>query len=266
MKIGVTGIKGKMGRAIANLVLQDPITELKSALVRKGDSLVGDDLGEFLGFTKSNTKITDDVEEFVKNCDAIIDFSSPALSLLVADMCGKNKKVIVSGTTGFTEKEKQTFLSNSTVTPVIWSSNMSLGVNLLFNLVEEVSNILHDDFDAEIIEMHHNNKIDSPSGTALSLGAAIAKGRGVNLEEYAKTGRVGKSVKRKRGEIGFSSIRAGNIVGDHKVMFVGDGEIIELSHKALDRDIFAKGAVRAAIWGSVQRPGMYSMRDVLKKV
>lgn len=264
MKIGVTGIKGKMGRAIASLVLQDPITELQSALVRKGDSLVGDDLGEFLGFTKSNTQITDNIEEFVKSCDAVIDFSGPALSLDVANLCGKNKKVIVSGTTGFTEKEKQEFVSNSKSTALIWSSNMSLGVNLLFNLVEQVANILHDDFDAEIIEMHHNKKVDSPSGTALSLGAAIAKGRGVDLEEYAKTSRVGKNVKRKRGEIGFASIRAGDIVGDHKVIFAGDGEIIELSHKALERDIFAKGAVRAAIWGSVQKPGMYSMRDVLK--
>ena len=261
MKIGVTGITGRMGRTIAGLVFQDEVVELASAFSRKS---LGEDIGEFLGFGKTNSYTTSDLDSFVKTCDAIIDFSSPALSLEVAKKCAEHKKVLVCGTIGFSENEKQQFAANAKETVIIWSSNMSLGVNLLMNLAEKVAGILHDDFDVEIVEMHHKNKVDAPSGTALSLGAAIAQGRHIELQKNAVMARVGKDAKRNKGEIGFATLRGGDVIGDHSVIFAGDGERIELTHKASNRDIFAKGAIRAAIWGSAKEAGFYSMRDVLK--
>lgn len=264
MKIGVTGITGRMGRTIATLVLQDVLVELSSALVRQGGGLENADLGEFLGFEKSGAKMTSDINQFIQACDAIIDFSSPALSLEMAAKCAENKKVLICGTTGFSEAEKQKFASYAKDAVIVWSSNMSLGVNLLMNLAEKVAGILHDDFDVEILEMHHKNKVDAPSGTALSLGAAVAQGRSVELQKNAVMARVGKDAKRNKGEIGFATLRGGDVIGDHTVIFAGDGERIELTHKASNRDIFAKGAIRAAIWGSAKDVGFYSMRDVLK--
>ncbi len=260
MKIGVTGITGRMGRTIAGLVLQDTVAELTSAFARKNS---GEDLGEFLGFEKTNTQTTSNLSEFVQNCDAIIDFSSPVLSLELARKCAELKKVLVCGTTGFSENEKQEFAAHAKDTVIIWSSNMSLGVNLLMNLAEKVAGILHEDFDVEIVEMHHKNKVDAPSGTALSLGAAVAQGRLIELQKNAVMAWVGKDAKRNKGEIGFATLRGGDVIGDHTVIFAGEGERIELTHKASNRDIFAKGAIRAAIWGSARQPGFYSMRDVL---
>jgi 4-hydroxy-tetrahydrodipicolinate reductase len=263
MKIGVTGIAGRMGRTIATLVLQDSISELKSGLVRAGSGSENIDLGELLGFEKSGNKTTSNIDEFINSCDAIIDFSSPALSLEMAARCAVAKKVLVCGTTGFSDEEKKQFSSFAQDTVIIWSSNMSLGVNLLMNLVEKVAGILHDDFDIEIVEMHHRNKVDAPSGTALSLGAAAAIGRNVEIAKVGKTTRSGKEAKREKGEISFAALRGGDVIGDHSVIFAGDGERLELTHKASNRDIFAKGAIRAAIWGSAQKAGFYSMRDVL---
>ncbi|MBM5781923.1 MAG: 4-hydroxy-tetrahydrodipicolinate reductase, partial [Pelagibacterales bacterium] len=251
MKIGVTGITGRMGSTIATIVLQDSLVELSIALARSNSDQDGEDLGEFLGFEKSGAKITTNIDNFVESCDAIIDFSSPALSLEIAKKCAISKKVLVCGTTGFSENEKQVFSSYSKDTVIIWSSNMSLGVNLLMNLVEKVASILHDDFDVEIVEMHHKNKIDAPSGTALSLGAAVAKGRNVDLQKVANMARFGKDAKRIKGEVGFATLRGGDVIGDHTVVFAGEGERVELTHKASNRDVFAKGAIRAAIWGSV---------------
>jgi len=264
MRIGVTGISGKMGRTIANLVKQDDVAQLSAALTRESSGVSGQDLGEFLGFDKNNVVITSSVDDFLNGCDAVIDFTSPKNSLNIAKKCAQHKKVLVCGTTGFSEEEKVEFSSNSKDTVMIWSSNMSLGVNLLMNLSEEVSKILRDDFDVEIVEMHHRHKVDAPSGTALSLGAAVAAGRNIDLKENANMARVGKDAQRIKGEIGFATLRGGDVVGDHSVIFAGDGERVELTHKASNRDVFAKGAIRAAIWGSIQDPGFYSMRDVLK--
>jgi 4-hydroxy-tetrahydrodipicolinate reductase len=263
MKIGISGITGRMGRTIASLVLQDSVVELFSALVRQNSGQENEDLGEFLGFEKSGTKMTSDLNFFVQNCDAIIDFSSPALSLEIAKKCAEFGKILVCGTTGFSDAEKQQFSSFAKEAVIIWSANMSLGINLLMNLAEKAAHVLHDDFDAEILEMHHKNKIDAPSGTALLLGAAIAQGRGVDLKTVGIMGRKGKEAKREKGEIGFAALRGGDVIGDHSVIFAGDGERIELTHKASNRDIYAKGAIRAAIWGSAKQPGFYSMRDVL---
>ena len=263
MKIGVTGIQGRMGRTIAGLVMQHSIAELKSGLVRSGSDLDGSDVAEFVGFEKSGNKITSNIDLFINSCDAVIDFSSPALSLQIAEKCAAAKKVLVSGTTGFSENEKAKFASYASEAVIIWSSNMSLGVNLLMNLVEKTAGILHDDFDIEIVEMHHRNKVDAPSGTALSLGAAAAIGRGVDIANVGRTTRSGKEAKREKGEISFAALRGGDVIGDHSVIFAGDGERLELVHKASNRDIFAKGAIRAAIWGSAKKAGFYSMRDVL---
>jgi len=263
MKIGVTGITGRMGRAIATTILQDAIVELAGGLARQGSDAVGQDLAEFLDFNKSGVKITANLDQFIANCEAIIDFSSPALSLELAQKCAQAKKILVCGTTGFSDEEKQKFAANAKETVIIWSSNMSVGVNLLMNLAQKVAGILHDDYDIEIVEMHHRDKVDAPSGTALSLGAAVASGRGVDLKKFGKTIRSGKETKREKGEIGFATLRGGDVIGDHSVIFAGDGERIELTHKASSRDIFAKGAIRAAIWGSAKQAGFYSMRDVL---
>lgn len=264
MKIGVTGISGKMGRAIANLVMQDDVAQLSAGLTRESSGATGQDLGEFLGYDKNNIAITSNIDEFLANCDGVIDFTSPQNSLNVAAKCAEHKKVLVCGTTGFSDEEKVEFSSHSKNTVIIWSSNMSLGVNLLMNLAQEVSKILRDDFDVEILEMHHKHKVDAPSGTALSLGAAVAEGRNIDLKENANMARVGRDAKRQKGEIGFATLRGGDVIGDHSVIFAGEGERIELSHKASNRDVFAKGAIRAAIWGSIKDPGFYSMRDVLK--
>lgn len=263
MKIGVTGVVGRMGKTIASLVLQHELVELSSGLVRQNSELVGQDLGEFLGFEKSGVKMVSSLEEFVQSCDAIIDFSSPSLSLELAAKCAEFNKIMVCGTTGFAENEKKQFASHAARAVIIWSSNMSLGVNLLMNLAQKVAHILHDDFDVEIVEMHHKNKVDAPSGTALSLGAAVAAGRGIDLQQMANMARVGKDAARKKGEIGFATLRGGDVIGDHSIIFAGEGERVELTHKASNRDIFAKGAIRAVIWGSAKEAGFYSMRDVL---
>lgn len=263
MKIAVSGISGKMGKIIASLIIQDSIAELASGLVRSSSGLVSHDLGELLGFEKNHILATANLDEFVNCADAVIDFSSPALSLQLAEKCAQHQKVLVCGTTGFSEEEKQKFASFASQIPIIWSANMSLGVNLLMNLVEKTANILRDDFDIEIVEMHHNRKVDAPSGTALALGSAASKGRGIDLQKNAVMARMGKDAKRQKGEIGFATIRGGDVIGDHNVIFAGDGERLELAHKASNRDIFAKGAIRACIWGTAQKPGFYSMRDVL---
>jgi 4-hydroxy-tetrahydrodipicolinate reductase len=263
MKIGVTGVTGKMSRTIGRLIVEDTLVDLSCGLTRKGGANEGEDFAEFLGYSKSGTKIISDLDQFVKDSDAIIDFSSPALSLEIAKKCAQYGKILVCGTTGFSDEEKQQFAANAEKCVIIWSSNMSLGVNLLMNLAEKVANILHDDFDVEIVEMHHRNKVDAPSGTALSLGAAVAKGRGVDLKEVGQMARVGQNNPRQKGEIGFATLRGGDVIGDHSVIFAGEGERVELTHKASNRDVFAKGAIRAAIWGSAKENGFYSMRDVL---
>ncbi len=263
MKIGVTGISGRMGRQIAQIVHQSPIAQLSSGLVRQNSDFNGKDIGSFLAQNENNRKITADIDNFFEQCDAIIDFSSPNLSLECAKKAAQHKKILVCGTTGFSDQQKENLISYSQQTVIIWSSNMSVGVNLLMGLVEKVSSILHDDYDIEILEMHHKNKIDSPSGTALSLGESAAKGRNENLKKVANMVRNHANSPRAKGEIGFATLRGGDVIGDHSVMFAGEGERLELSHKASNRSVFASGAVRAAIWGANQENGFYSMQDVL---
>ncbi len=263
MKIGVSGITGKMGKAVIQEIINNEFLELSSGLVRANSGLEGKDIGELVSLDRIGIFSTDKINEFVLNCDAIIDFSSPALSLELAECCAAAQKVFVCGTTGLNESEKNQLTKLAQKTVIIWSANMSIGVNLLLNLIEKASSVLHEDYDVEIVEMHHNQKLDSPSGTALLLGSAVASGRNVVLQEVANMSRFGIKAKRKKGEIGFAALRGGDVIGDHSVIFAGNGERIEFSHKSSNRDIFAKGAVRAAIWGSGKKAGFYSIRDVL---
>jgi 4-hydroxy-tetrahydrodipicolinate reductase len=264
MKIGITGINGRMGTQIAKLVHKNDVTEIIFGLVDKKLNLEGEDIGKMTGIDDLNLKSGSDIDQLFQKSDAVIDFSSPELSILCAKKAAEYQKILVCGTTGFTEKQKQNLYEASNDTVIIYSTNMSIGVNLLMNLTEKVAKILHEDYDAEIIEMHHRHKKDAPSGTALSLGEAIANGRNLNFGEVAKKTRDGMVGKRTKNEIGFASLRGGDVIGDHTVIFAGDGERIELSHKASDRIIYAKGAIRATIWASGQKKGFYSMRDVLK--
>lgn len=264
MKIGITGITGRMGTAVAKAVLSNDLNDISSALVKPASDLVGKDIGRIIGIDEIGVKATDNLDELVKNSDVIIDFSIPELSLQTAELVAKHSKILVCGTTGFSEEQKAKLKEYAKNCVIIWSSNMSIGVNLLMNLAEQVGRILHSDYDVEIFEMHHRNKVDAPSGTALSLGEAVARGRNLNFGEVSRRTRDGIVGKRADNEIGFSSARGGDVIGDHTVIFAGPGERIELSHKASNRDIYAIGAIRAAIWASGKPSGFYSMQDVLK--
>lgn len=267
MKIGITGTSGKMGQAVISAIIDNDLTEVSGALVRSDSNLLGQDVGEIAGLEKIGVITSDNLEKIFVDADAVIDFSSPELTIQSLELASKYQKILVSGTTGFNDEDKQKMLGYANKSGVIiWSSNMSIGVNLLINLSEKVAKILHDDYDAEIFEFHHNKKIDAPSGTAISLGEAIAKGRGLNFGEVCRKTRDGIIGPRERNEIGFCSLRGGDVIGDHSVIFAGIGERIELSHKASSRDIYARGAIRAVIWGSAQKPGLYSMRDVLSGI
>tara|TARA_Y100000389_G_scaffold158294_1_gene159685 strand:+ start:8267 stop:9067 length:801 start_codon:yes stop_codon:yes gene_type:complete len=264
MKIGITGINGRMGVQIAQLVYENDITEIAFGLVDKKLGLDGKNIGEITSIKNLNLDASSDIDALFENSDAVIDFSSPELSILCAKKASQHNKILVCGTTGFTEQQKQNLHIAAANTKIVYSTNMSIGVNLLMNLTEKVAKILHEDYDAEIIEMHHRYKKDAPSGTALSLGEAVANGRGLNFGEVAKRTRDGITSERTKNEIGFASLRGGDVIGDHSVIFASDGERVELTHKASNRIIYAKGAIRAAIWASGQENGLYSMRDVLR--
>lgn len=263
MKIAITGINGRMGKTVAKAVLENDLTDISSALLEPANKLVGADVGKIIGGDEIGIKATDNLEEFVKNAEVIIDFSAPNLTVDLAKMVAKYDKILVSGTTGLSEEQKQELKTLSKDCVIIWSSNMSIGVNLLMNLAEQVARILHSDYDAEIFEMHHRNKVDAPSGTALSLGEAVARGRNLNFGEVSRKTRDGIIGKRSENEIGFCSLRGGDVIGDHSVIFAGSGERVELTHKASSREIYALGALRAAIWAEGKPSGFYTMRDVL---
>lgn len=265
MKIGITGIRGRMSTALALEIINNSLFDISGALVRQGYDEVGEDIGEFLDLDKkTNSIITDDLEQLFDDSEAVIDFSSPELTMQCVEMASQKGKILITGTTGLTEDNLQRMkeLSNNCV--IVHSNNMSIGINLLMNLVEETASLLSHDFDAEVLEMHHKHKKDAPSGTALMLGKAIADGRNLNLTDVARKSRDGIIGERKDNEIGFATLRGGDVVGEHTVIFAGSGERIELSHKATSRLIFVNGAIRATIWASGKTNGFYTMQDVLK--
>lgn len=263
MKIGIIGCTGRMGKALVEEVIINNDSELAGGAVRENSEFVGLDVGELAGSDAVGINTVGSIATLFERSDAVIDFSNPAASLEAAKIAAKQKKIHVIGTTGFSGDEMSRIEEFAKDTVIIWSANMSVGVNVLKTLTEKVAAILDDSYDIEILEMHHCRKIDAPSGTALALGEAAAKGRRVSLADVEKRSRDGITGARPRGEIGFATLRGGDVVGEHTVIFAGDGERIELTHKASSRQIFARGAVKAALWGKDKKPGLYSMADVL---
>lgn len=256
-KIGVLGAGGRMGTLIVREIVSGAYTgaTLGAAVVRDGNAKIGTDAG-------NGVKFTADKDAAFKACDVLIDFSLPQVSAEYIALAQKHNKPLVVGTTGLGKAEEATLAEAAKKTPIFYTANMSLGVNLLMALVEQAAAKLNTEFDIEIFEAHHKNKVDAPSGTALALGRSAAKGRGVKLEE-AMTSHLPSHGARKSGAIGMSVFRGGDVVGEHTVTFAGAGERVELTHRATDRAIFAKGAVKAALWLHGKPAGLYSMRDLL---
>lgn len=264
MRLLVVGAAGRMGQALIRAITEMDGTVLAAAIDQAGIPAIGQDAGLQAGFTEPlGVTITDDVSSAFENIDGVIDFTAPAATCQFASLAAKNNLVHVIGTTGFSAQDEDQIRNASSQAVIIKSGNMSLGVNLLAGLVEQAAKALDADFDLEVLEMHHKHKVDAPSGTALLLGNAAAKGRGIDMNENSVRSRDGQTGARPEGSIGFATLRGGSVVGSHSVILAGEGERIELSHIAEDRAIFAKGAVKAALWGFDKNPGLYSMADVL---
>ena len=261
--IVVTGGSGRMGQMLINAVQASDACTLVGVLERTGHDWVGQDVGIAMGGAEIGVTVSDDAVTTFAKAQAIIDFTAPAATIGFAELAAQARAVHVIGTTGLTEGDIVKLDAAARHAVIVRAGNMSLGVNLLVQLTKKVAAALDEDFDIEIIEAHHHHKIDAPSGTALMLGEAAAQGRGVALKDVIDSGRDGITGARVRGDIGFSAIRGGDIVGEHDVLFAAAGERIKLTHIATDRAIFARGALKAALWGQTQKPGSYSMLDVL---
>ena len=261
--IVVTGGSGRMGQMLINAVQASDACTLVGVLERTGHDWVGQDVGIAMGGAEIGVTVSDDAVTTFAKAQAIIDFTAPAATIGFAELAAQARAVHVIGTTGLTEGDIVKLDAAARHAVIVRAGNMSLGVNLLVQLTKKVAAALDEDFDIEIIEAHHHHKIDAPSGTALMLGEAAAQGRGVALKDVTDSGRDGITGARVRGDIGFSAIRGGDIVGEHDVLFAAAGERIKLTHIATDRAIFARGALKAALWGQTQKPGSYSMLDVL---
>lgn len=261
--IVITGGSGRMGQMLIKSVLASEACKLSGVVERAGHDWVGQDIGTAMGVAAVGVIVTDDAQASFASADAVIDFTSPAATVSFAQIAAQTQTVHVIGTTGLTEDDIALIDAAGKDTVVVRAGNMSLGVNLLVQLTKRVAAALDEDFDIEVVEAHHHHKVDAPSGTALMLGEAAAEGRGVDLKEVSDSGRDGITGARKRGDIGFSAIRGGDIVGEHDVLFAAAGERIKLTHIATDRAIFARGALKAALWGQGKAPGAYSMLDVL---
>ena len=259
----ITGASGRMGRMLIETVRESPAARLVAAVERPGHGWIGHDLGEAMGGAGIGVTVTDDPLEAVSRAQAILDFTTPEASLAMAGLAAQARAVHVIGTTGFDENDVARLDAAARHATLIRAGNMSLGVNLMVGLTRRVAGALGEDFDIEIVEMHHRHKVDAPSGTALMLGEAAAEGRGVDLGHVADRGRDGMTGERTKGHVGFASLRGGDVVGEHDVIFAGAGERVILRHVATDRRIFARGALRAALWGIGRKPGCYDMLDVL---
>ena len=261
--IVITGASGRMGQMLARLVLDSDQMRLVGAVDRPGSAWIGRDLGEAMGGAPLGITVTDDAVEAIAGAQAVIDFTSPAATVAFAELAAQARAVHVIGTTGLEPADLAKIKAAARHAPIIRAGNMSLGVNLLVGLTRKVAAALGEDWDIEVVEAHHNRKVDAPSGTALMLGEAAAEGRGHNLDDLRTPAREGITGARQAGSIGFSAIRGGDIVGEHDVIFATAGERVILRHVATDRAIFARGALRAALWGQDKGPGEYDMADVL---
>jgi 4-hydroxy-tetrahydrodipicolinate reductase len=262
-RIAIAGAAGRMGKALIEATIKNSATSLTGAIVRPSSSLVGVDAGEFGGVGKLDVKILGDITQAINDFDVLIDFSSPSATLANVKICATHNKPIVVGTTGFSDAEKAELLAFQTQIPLLLSANFSTGVNLCFKLLDIAARVLGDEYDVEVYEAHHRHKIDSPSGTAVRMGEVLANALDRDLKRVAVYGREGQIGVRPRDTIGFATVRGGDVVGDHTVMFMADGERVEITHKASNRLAFANGAVRAAVWLQQQKTGLFDMQDVL---
>lgn len=263
IRIAVLGATGRMGKMLVGLIADDAGLKLAGAASEPGHARLGDDAGRVAGVDELGVAVTDDPAAAIAGAEVAIDFTLPAAAAGNIAACVEQRVALVMGTTGLSVEQQALLGDAGRKIALVYGRNMSVGVNVITELVRLASQTLGDDYDIEIVEAHHRHKIDAPSGTALQLGEAAASGRGVCLDDVAVSGRRGHGEPRETGAIGFASIRAGRIVGDHSVMFAADEEIIELRHRALDRAVFARGALRAAAWVGGRPAGLYSMRDVL---
>jgi 4-hydroxy-tetrahydrodipicolinate reductase len=263
MRLIVAGAGGRMGRTLIHAIAAMDGATLAGAVEAPGSAVIGRDAGELAGLGKNGVAVAAEVEPLLTQADGLLDFTVPAATLALAELTAKRGLVHIIGTTGLTGENEKLIAEAAKRAVIVKSGNMSMGVNVLAALVKRAAKTLDEAFDVEILEMHHNKKVDAPSGTALMLGEAAAAGRGVDLGRRSVRGRDGHTGARSPGDIGFASLRGGSVVGDHTVIFAGPAERIELVHKAEDRMIFARGAVRAALWARGQKPGLYSMADVL---
>lgn len=264
IKVGIAGASGRMGRMLLEAIATgEHDVVLGAAIVRADNALCGVDTGTWLGTSPSGIVFSDDVSAAIDDVDVVIDFTPPDVAILNAQYCAKRRRSLVSGTTGFTAAQAEEFRAATQNLALCQASNFSTGVNLAYKLLAEAAAILGAEADIEISEAHHRHKADAPSGTAIAMGEVVAGALGRNLAEVAVYGREGQTGERARETIGFSTIRAGDIVGEHTVTFAAQGERLEITHKASSRMAFARGAIRAAVWLNHKEPGLYDMQDVL---
>lgn len=264
MGLIVVGAGGRMGQALIRIIAEIDGVHLVGGIERPESDALGKDAGELAGLGANGIIITDDALPAFAKAEGVLDFTAPAATLEFAELAAQARIVHVIGTTGMDESHEAPLEAASRHARIVKSGNMSLGVNLLSVLVRQAAKALEaGDWDIEVLEMHHRHKVDAPSGTALLLGEAAAEGRGIDLADHSVRVRDGHTGAREAGSIGFATLRGGSVVGEHSVILAGEGEIVELTHRATDRSIFARGAVRAALWARHQKPGYYSMLDVL---
>ena len=263
MRLVVVGAAGRMGRMLIKAVAETEGCTLVGAIEREGSTALGHDAGLLAGVGLLDVDVTDDPLPVFAQADGVLDFTAPAATTAFAALAAQARIVHVIGTTGLQETDFTKLEAAARHARIVQSGNMSLGVNLLAGLVRKVAATLGEDFDIEILEMHHRMKVDAPSGTALLLGEAAAEGRKISLKDRSVRSRDGHTGARNPGDIGFATLRGGTVVGEHSVIFAGAGERLELAHRAEDRSIFARGAVKAALWGFDKKPGYYTMADVL---
>lgn len=262
-RVAVTGAAGRMGKHLIEAINAAENASLGAAVVRPDSSLVGSDAGELAGVGRLGVEVSGDLNAVMDDFDVLIDFSTPSVTIANAKACAAARKPIVIGTTGFSLGQKEELYAVPAQIPVCMAANFSTGVNLCLKLLDTTARVLGDDVDVEIYEAHHRHKMDAPSGTALKMGEVVASALGRNLQDKAIYGREGQTGERERDNIGFATVRGGDVVGDHTVMFLADGERVEITHKASSRMSFARGAVRAALWLEGKSPMLFDMQDVL---
>lgn len=263
VRIAIAGAAGRMGRNLVKATHLNPNAQVGAGSERSESSLVGVDIGELCGEGQFSVALVDDLSKVISQFDVIVDFTAPNSTLANIELCKSHGKKIVIGTTGFSEEEKQLIDQAAQEISIVMAPNYSVGVNLMFKLLEKAAKVMGDYCDIEVIEAHHRHKVDAPSGTALGMGEAIAGAMGNKLSDVAVYAREGITGERTKDEIGFATIRAGDIIGEHTAMFADIGERVEITHKATDRMTFANGAIKAAVWLETQPSGFYTMQDVL---